>query len=169
MFQSLRPNNQLFILHRDTAVLDKGSIVSVSSPVPNYTKPAVYGQPQEFIVDLVVKINNQDISFKGIPANRDVAEFKGDSTIISCSKEAMNAEILSLKQQSSTVLDSIDYHKDIVKKCDTILHDLNPEFAEKQKQQLEINSLKSQMGEMSKNIAELMELNKNLMLQLKKE
>ncbi len=169
MFQSLRPNSQLYILHRSTAILEKGCVVSVSAPTPDFSKPPIYGQPQEMIVDLIVKINNQDIPFKKIPANRDVADSKGDNVVISCSREAMNAEVMSLKQQSSSILDSVNYHKDIIEKCDTILLDLNPEYAEKQQQQTEINSLKQQMGEMSKSIADLMELNEKLMTQLKKK
>ena len=43
---------------------------------------------------------------------------------------------------------------------------LNPEFAEKQRQEQEISSLKGQMSEMSKNMSDLMELNKRLMEQL---
>ena len=43
---------------------------------------------------------------------------------------------------------------------------LNPEFAEKQRQEQEISSLKGQMAEMSKNMSDLMELNKRLMEQL---
>ena len=43
---------------------------------------------------------------------------------------------------------------------------LNPEFAEKQRQEQEIASLKGQMSEMSKNMADLMEMNKRLMEQL---
>lgn len=57
----------------------------------------------------------------------------------------------------------------MIANCDRILSELNPEFAEKQQQQIEINTLKTQVGEMSKNITELMDLNKKLMLQLKKE
>lgn len=169
MFQSLRPNSQLYILHRSTAILEKGSVVSVSVPTPDFSKPPMYGQPQEMVVDLIVKINNQDIPFKKIPATRDVADAKGENVVISCSREAMNAEVMSLKQQSSSILDSVNYHKDIIEKCDTILLDLNPEYAEKQQQQTEINSLKQQMGEMTKSIADLMELNEKLMTQLKKK
>lgn len=43
---------------------------------------------------------------------------------------------------------------------------LNPEFAEKQRQEQEISSLKGQMAEMSKNMSDLMDLNKRLMEQL---
>ena len=43
---------------------------------------------------------------------------------------------------------------------------LNPEFAEKQRQEMEINSLKEQVGSMSKSMNELIELNRQLMEKL---
>lgn len=81
----------------------------------------------------------------------------------------MNAEIGSLKQKSAAIISSVDFHKEMITCFDRILTELNPELAEKQQQQSEINSLKNQVGEMSKSITELMELNRELMLQLKKE
>ena len=69
MFQSLRPNSQIFILHKDgRPVLETGSVVSVSMPMPKYQVPPLFGQPQEMVVDLVVKVNNQDITYQKLPA-----------------------------------------------------------------------------------------------------
>ena len=134
MFQSLRPNNQVFILHKDRAILETGSVVSVSTP-----------------------------------ANLDIADFNNSNIVLSDNREAMNSEIASLKQKSIAIINSIDFHKEMISNCDKILSELNPEFAEKQRQQLEINSLKTQMGEMAKSITELMSMNKKLISQLNKE
>lgn len=60
----------------------------------------------------------------------------------------------------------MDIHKSVIAGCDKMLTLLNPEFAEKQRQEQEIASLKGQMSEMSKNMADLMELNKRLMEQI---
>lgn len=167
MFSSLRPNSQIYVLHKDsTPYLEIGSIVSVSNPVPKYPVQPMFGQPQEMVVDIVIKVNNQDITYQKIPANLDIADFNNGNIVISDNREAMNSEIVSLKQKSVSIINSIDLHNDIIKGCDKLLSELNPEFAEKQQQQLEINTLKSQMGEMSKNISELMALNKKLMAQL---
>ena len=81
----------------------------------------------------------------------------------------MNAEILSLKQKSLDVINSVDFHRNLANSCDKILSDLNPEFAEKQAQREEIDSLKAQMSEMSKNIGDLMESNRRLIEQLSKK
>ena len=169
MFQSLRPNNQVFILHKDRAVLETGSVVSVSTPMPKYPVQPMFGQPQEMVVDIVVKVNNQDITYQKIPANLDIADFNNSNVVLSDNREAMNSEISSLKQKSIAIINSIDFHKEMISNCDKILSELNPEFAEKQQQQLEINSLKTQMGEMAKSITELMSMNKKLISQLNKE
>lgn len=169
MFQSLRPNNQVFILHKDRAILETGSVVSVSTPMPKYPVQPIFGQPQEMVVDIVVKVNNQDITYQKIPANLDIADFNNSNIVLSDNREAMNSEIASLKQKSIAIINSIDFHKEMISNCDKILSELNPEFAEKQQQQLEINSLKTQMGEMAKSITELMSMNKKLISQLNKE
>ena len=169
MFQSLRPSNQVCILHKDRAVLETGSVVSVSTPMPKYPVQPMFGQPQEMVVDIVVKVNNQDITYQKIPANLDIADFNNSNIVLSDNREAMNSEISSLKQKSIAIINSIDFHKEMISNCDKILSELNPEFAEKQQQQLEINSLKTQMGEMAKSITELMSMNKKLISQLNKE
>lgn len=169
MFQSLRPNSSVYILHKDTATLETGSVVSVSNPVPKYQVPPMFGAQQEMVVDLVVKINNQDVNYQKIPATLDVADFGTGNIVLADNREAMNSEILGLKQKSSNILNSIDFHKDVISKCDILLSQLNPEFAEKQQQQLEINTLKTQMAELTKNMADLVALNKKLMSQTNKE
>ena len=166
MFQSLRPNNQVFILHKDRAILETGSVVSLSTPMPKYPVQPMFGQPQEMVVDIVVKVNNQDITYQKIPANLDI---NNSNIVLSDNREAMNSEIASLKQKSIAIINSIDFHKEMISNCDKILSELNPEFAEKQQQQLEINSLKTQMGEMAKSITELMSMNKKLISKLNKE
>ena len=83
MFQSLRPNNQVFILHKDRAILETGSVVSVSTPMPKYPVQPMFGQPQEMVVDIVVKVNNQDITYQKIPANLDIADFNNSNIVLS--------------------------------------------------------------------------------------
>jgi hypothetical protein len=162
MFQSLRPNNQLYILRKDKPALEIGSVVSVSLPVPKYQMQPNFGQPQEMVVDIVAKVNNQDVTYQKIPATSDIADFGNGGIVISDSREAMNSEVLSLKKKSADIINSIDYHKEVITNCESILSELNPEFAEKQAQQKEINSLREQMEEMTKNMASLMEANRKL-------
>jgi uncharacterized coiled-coil protein SlyX len=167
MFQSLRPNNQLFILRKDKPELVVGSVISVSTPMPKNQMQPAFGPHQEMVVDIIAKVNNEDVTYQKIPASADIADFGNNSVVISDNREAMNAEILSLKKKSNDIINSIDYHKDVVIGCDRILGELNPEIAEKQAQQKEIDSLRDQVSEMTKNMAALMETNKQLIAQFK--
>ena len=159
MFQALRPNNQIFILHKETPSLETGTIISVSAPTPKYPMQPIFGQPQEMVVDIVAKVNNQDITYQKIPANLDVADFGNNSIVLSDNKEAMNSEIMCLKQRSLDIVNSIEYHQKLIAECDKLLTTLNPDLAEKRAQKERIDSLELQ-------IANLMEMNKQLMIRL---
>ena len=160
MFQNLRQGNQIYILHKDNKpTLETGSVVSVSLPMPKYQVPPVFGQQQEMVVDIVAKVNNADTTFQKLPASADIADFGSSGIVISASREAMNAEVVSLKNKSIDAINSVDYHKEVIDGCDIILSGLNPEYAERQQQQAEINDLKAQ-------VAELIKINKDLMSRL---
>jgi hypothetical protein len=111
MFQSLRANNQLYILHKDAnPYIEIGSVVSVSAPKPKYPMPTPIGQiPQtEMVVDIVININGQNTTFQNLPAGGDIADFgQNGNIVLSCSRDAMNSEVTSMKQKSIDILNSI--------------------------------------------------------------
>ena len=160
MFQSVRPNSPIYVLHKgDNPRLETGYVVNQPIPKPKYQMPHTFGQPQEMIVDLVIKLNDITVNMNAIPAQLDIADSysNGENLVISDSREAMNSEILSLKQKSVDILNSVNYHKSLIASYEKLLSDFNPEMAEKQAQQQEISELRNQMNEMSKNMALLIE------------
>lgn len=171
MFQSLRPNSPLFVLHKgDNPKLENGFVVNVSMPRPKYTMPQTF-QNQEMVVDIVARINNLTVNYNNLPASLDIADsFNGGETVtIADNRDAMNSEVINLKQKSEEILNSIDTHTQLVKLYDNILDTLNPEIAEKKQQQDEISTLKKQMQNMTASIEELMQANRSLMDQLSKK
>lgn len=162
MFQSLRPNNQIYILHKDKPLLETGTVISVSAPSPKYPVQPMFGQSQEMVVDIIAKVNNQDITYQRIPANLEVADFGNNNIVLSDNKEAMNSEIMCLKQRSVDIIDSIEYHKNLVAECDKLLTSLNPDLAEKTAQKERIDSLELKMQE-------LMDMNRQLIARLSAE
>ena len=158
MFSNLRTNSQIYILHKEaTPYVEVGQVVSVSQPQPRFPITN-FMSPQELVVDVVVKINGNDITLQKLPANLDVAD-QGSATgalVITTSREAMNAEVDSLRQKSLGILNSVEYHQKIVQDCEVLLQRLNPEFAEQKQQKQEIDMLKTQMSEMMTGMRELM-------------
>lgn len=143
MFSTLRANNPIYILDKkDSPVLKRGIIESVS---PQRSKTgSFYGQPSDMVIDITVNIEGVKQEFKNIPANLSIAS---DGTIVlSENKEALSSEVDALISLSKQILDSVDYHKEVVEKCEQILKELNPQFAKDKLQEEKINSLEDRIG-----------------------
>ena len=155
MFQNLRVGNTIYVLNKENGLsLEKGTLVNVSLPVPKYSLATTFGN-QEMLVDVIAKINNQEITYQKLPANSDIADFGNTGIVLSASKEAINSEIVSLKTKSEDIINSVDYHKNIINDCDKLLSELNPDFAERQKQQDEIKMLKEQISSVAESVSTL--------------
>lgn len=160
MFQTVRPNSQIYIFHKgDNPKLEVGYVTTQPVVRPKYAIPPSFGQPQEMVVDLTVKVGESIVNYTNLAAQSDVSDSfsNGENITISDSKEAMNAEIISIKQKSIDIINSVDYHKALINNCDKVLAELNPEFAEKRQQKEEIDTLKSHVGEMSAKLDLLLE------------
>lgn len=152
-FQNLRNNHQIYILHKDqTPTLEMGVVTSVSAPVPKYGTNNLYG---DMILDITVDVNGTPTNFQKLPANGDIADF-GKGIVISSSREAMNNEIESMKKRSLDIINSIDFHKNVVENCDKILIQLNPEIAEKQRQERENKELREELNSLKQMFQEFL-------------
>lgn len=161
MFQTLRVNSPIYILHKEgTPYVETGSVVSVTNPMPKFSMPnptmQPFGQATEMVVDVVVNVNGQQMTFQKLPANKDVEDSIVNKLVISTNRDAMNAEVVALKQRSIDHINSVEYHQSVILGCDKILETLNPEFAEKQRRDKEMEDLRSQVSEMSNAFRELM-------------
>lgn len=156
MFSNLRAGSQVYILYKDsTPHVEMGSVVNVTPPVPKFPVTN-YMSPQEYVIDMTVKVGSDSLTLQKLPANGDVADQGiNGSMVITTTREAMNNEVNGLRQKSLSVVNSVDYHRKIVQDCDALLQKLNPEFAEQRQQKRDIDELKSQMAEMAGYIKEL--------------
>lgn len=162
MFQNLRTNSQVYILHKDgNPYIEYGSVMNVTGPKPKYPmSPTPVGQfPQmEMVVDVTVNVGGQQVPLKDLKANADIDD--NGSIIVSCSKEAINSEITLMRQKSVDILNSIDYHKNVIASCDKMLNTLNPEIAAKHEQEQRIQSLESQLSSLTGMMQQLMAITK---------
>ncbi len=150
-FQNLRNNHQLYILHKDAIpTLEIGKIVNISVPVPKYGNNSMYN---DFVLDITVDIEGKSTNFQKIPANGEIADF-GNNIVIATNKNIMNNEVISMKQRSLDIINSIEQHQSIIKGCDEILQTLNPEIAEKQRQEQENKALREEINSLKEMFSE---------------
>ena len=155
MFSTLRQNSPIYVLDKkDSPVLKKGIIETVS-PQRSRTG-SFYGQPMDMIVDIRVNIDGTSQEFKNIPANLSIAN--DGNIVISETKEAMSTEVDSMLSISKQILESVDYHKGVIEKCEQILKDLNPQFAKDKFQEEKINSLESRIGGVENTLGDIKDM-----------
>ena len=155
MFSTLRQNSPIYVLDKkDSPVLKKGIIETVS-PQRSRTG-SFYGQPMDMIVDIRVNIDGTSQEFKNIPANLSITN--DGNIVISETKEAMSTEVDSMLSISKQILESVDYHKDVIEKCEQILKDLNPQFAKDKFQEEKINSLESRIGGVENTLGDIKDM-----------
>ena len=159
MFQTLRVNSPIYILHKEGApYVEQGVVVSVSNPIHKFPMPNTpmqhFGQA-EMVVDVVANVNGQQMTFQKLSANKDIEDSLINKLTIATNRDAMNAEVSALKQRSIDHINSVDYHQSVILGCDKILETLNPEFGEKVRRDKEIADLRGQVAELSGMLREL--------------
>ena len=154
-FSNLRSGNQLYILHKDSVpTIEIGKVISISQVSPKYGN--VYSP--EMVVDISASVNGQPTNFQKLPALGDIADF-GNNIVLSCNKDAMSSEVLSMKQRSVDLINSVELHQNIIKGCDEILTQLNPEIKEKQRQEEENKALRDELNQLKDMFKEFLKVN----------
>lgn len=160
MFNALRQGSPFFILEKvDEPKLKIGSVVSVSQPQPKYNNTFIPNQPYaEMVVDIVVKVGEEEIKFEKLPSSLSIANFGANGVVVSESKEAMNTEVEGMLRNSKQVIESIPYHEKVVASCDAMLRELNPSFRKEKEQEEKIGLLEEKMNGMEGTLTDIREM-----------
>ncbi len=156
MFQNLRENQQIYVLTKGPVPsLDTGTVTKIQGPAPRFqTGPNMMPQT-EYLMDITVLVNGVARPFPQLPVNKDSAEYINEQTIIAMNRDAMNAELNSLKNESIAAVQRGREEEAKLPIWDKLILQLNPEVAEKQRHEQEIANLKGQMATMASDNAEL--------------
>ena len=157
MFHCLSSYFLFYVLDKgENPNLQIGQVVSVSNPQTKYPtfNNGFTPQPMETVVDVKVKLGDDEVDFKQLPANGHIANDK--SLVVSDNKEAMSAEVDAMLRQSKAILESVDYHERVVKSCEGMLLQLNPQIAKEKEQTEKINKLEGKVSGIEGKIDKMM-------------
>ena len=152
MFNTARPNSRAYIFFKgDSPRFEQGFVVNTPVVKPKYNIPVNFNQKQETITDITIKTDSGTYNFAGIPSELEVADTfcTGEAAVISLNRDAMSAEVLSLKQKSEDAIKSVPYHQSFILKCDDILGQLNPEYADQKQRDERLESLEKKFDVLS--------------------
>lgn len=157
MFSNLRQGSPFYVLRKgETPSISIGSVVSVSAPKAKYnTQSFTPPNMMEMVVDVTVRVEDETLNLEQLPSSQSIVNFGQQGMVVSESKEAMVAEVESMKRMSEDVLNKIDYHEKTVAECDKMLKVLNPQYAKEVERDEEMSVLKAEVSEIRTSISNM--------------
>lgn len=163
MFSNLRQDGILYILDKKSIPqLMIGRVTAVSNPVPKYSttyNPMVAGGI-ETTVDVSVNIDGKTFDFKKVPSNASI--YGENGVVISESRDAMNAEVEAMQANSKKIIESVDFNKQVMESCESIIAQLNPNIAKDKENDRKISELEKQVANMSSMLSEVSDMVKKI-------
>lgn len=152
MFSNLGQNSilHIFDFNGPTRILC-GTIERVTLPRPKYSS---FNSNNELVVDITAIINGERREFKCVP-NSSIADFGNETFVLADSKEALNSYITAMLQNSRSIINSVDKHKELEVKYQEALEEMNPSVkADREKDKL-IQNLQDQVDTLQKSMEQM--------------
>lgn len=138
MFSALRQGSSLYILEKgEFPTLKIGQVSSTTQPRINY----LYNTSS---MDINVTVGDEAMEFKNVPGSQSVINY--NNVILAETKELISNEVDSILQNSTNIINSVEYHTHVIQACEGILKDLNPRFAKEKERDEDISNLKTKIG-----------------------
>lgn len=158
MFQSLSQGATLHILYKNERRVAEGRVIAVNTHMPVYNPSQPMAMLNGPVTDVTVQIGNDTIPFAGLPANGVIANFPDRGLFIAIDRSAILRELETMVSASKQVLEQVPVHEQIVKDCEAILLELQPEKQKEVQQAQEIENLKTQLTSMSGKLDKFVEM-----------
>lgn len=147
MFSALNQGSIIYILDKTERPKFKvGEIISISQPKVDYNSTGQFGQYQVTTVDIKVNIDGNTYEYNSIPSSYSVITYNNGKITLSETKQGLQSEVESILQNSKQIVERIDIYKQNIIDCESILKELNPQFAKDKERDERLNSLEERFG-----------------------
>lgn len=174
-FQNLKTGNTVYAFTKSNPpTFAVGQVISDAEVHAKYPQPnQVPGYPpafmpnQEQAVKLSIRFGEKIQPIDNLMPTADIQDC-GNGLFLSCSREAINAEVLAFKQLSDSAIapDVIEMHRSNSIACADIITKLNPEIAERQRLEEENRQLRSELQTIKSETSEVKSMVTSLLKQL---
>lgn len=149
LFKDLKQNYQVFLLNTQDMTFNQGKVVSVSFPHfdMNNQGIGIGSNSTNMVVDVTIELDGKTSTYV-IPENISITRTGNGNLVIATEKEGIVREIEALKSASEQVLASVDYHKGVIEKADSLLAEFNPILKERQATEQRFKQIEDNVGEM---------------------
>lgn len=162
MFQNLRTGTPLYVLDKNTPQVVIYEVVKVTPHQKvDTTLQTVWPPKASNVVDIIVKNETQNVTFKDVPAELSVADYGETGVVMSESRDAILAEIENFREASLRGLNDVPRLKKNVESCDSMIQLLNPKAKEEAERAKEFSTIKEEVAEIKKLMESLLKTMKS--------
>ena len=150
MFQGLSQGAMITVLYKNVPRVADGRVLSVNTHIPTYNPQQPMAMMNGPVTDITVQIGNDTVPFVGLPANGVIANFQDKGIFLSTDKSAVVREVEAMANASRQILESVPAQQKMVKDCEALLVELNPERKKEAQQAEEMNAMRGELAELKK-------------------
>ena len=157
MFYNLSAGSVIYVLNtKDGLKVSTGQINNITAPrakSATFNPMDVYNK--EYVVDIVATIDGEKREFKQVPSNTSIANFGEDAFSLADSREAAIAQVNTIIQNSTSVVESYDKHKKLIEDGKQELLKLNTSLAAEAQRDETINNLQKKVDLLTDQLTKL--------------
>ena len=121
MFSALSQGSSIYLLDKTSSPkFVVGEIVGVTQPKYAFNQATV---------DLKVRVDDSIQEFNNLPSINNTVTYNNGKIIISETKQGIQNEVETILTNSKNILNNIDVYKQNIEDCESILKQINPQFA----------------------------------------
>lgn len=137
-FKDLKPGAILYILDKDSNILSKSSVITISQPHIENKSTSV----TQLVVDITTNVNGKPVTYV-MPDCGSITFCEGQ--IITSDKLCLINEIKALRTQKQLIVDSYEQAKIDIEKYDVLISELDDVYREKKENDERLSKLENMM------------------------
>lgn len=153
LFKDLKNGFAVYVYDKANVEYKQGKVLSVNQSHLDSKNPSLT-YPPRMVVDVSVDFGNGSVKEYTLTDNTEIAYT--ESCVISTDKQNIVREIEASKNQSEGILAKVDYHKNVVNKCNSLLAEMDPSVKEKQIIDDRFNNLEKSISSISEALNKLL-------------
>ena len=142
LFKDLKSGYPVYFLDKATTKYYQGKVISVAVPRYDSSQLGISQPTTSLVVDVTIEAEGATRTYT-IPETSTLTY--AANIVLSTDKDGIIREVESIRSTSEDILSQVETHKERVTKCNTLLEELNPAFAEKRAQDKRIESIESEV------------------------
>lgn len=153
MFQNLIQQSLVYILDKNKLELNTAKVIDLQKPFSQVGLAPLPGSTMK----ISVESNGNTMEFNNIPCGSSMVTY--GNTIVTDDKQVMLTEIENLHKASKAINENRSYYENAEKAYDSMMRELNPQFAKDKQREDEINSLKNELSSIKDMLSKVLNQN----------